>query len=218
MEMARRLSALGLVLALSAAGVAVAGSSPFDLAGPNLTIEVTHAGVTLPISETPNLSAGDQISIKAELPASKSEHYLLVTAFLRGPINPPPTSWFQEDKTWDSKNRNGLTVTVPKGALQALVFLAPKTEGDYKTLVNTVRSRPGAFVRAAQDLDQAALDRSRLDAFLAAIHEINRSNPDELKTISPTLAHSLGIKLNSGCLEQATDMQAPCLTQGQTHS
>lgn len=215
MKMARRLSALGLVLALSAPVAASAGSSPFDLAGPTLKIDVTHAGATLPISETANLSAGDQISIKAELPANQSAHYLLITAFLRGPTNPPPATWFHEGKTWDDKNSAALKVTVPQGAQQVLVFLAPQTEGDYKTLVNTVRSRPGAFVRAAQDLNQAALDRSRLDAFLAAIHEINQSNPDQLKAVSPTLAHSLGIKLNTDCLEQATELQAPCLTQGQ---
>jgi hypothetical protein len=57
--------------------------------GPKLTVTVTHAGATLPIAEAPNLSAGDQLWIKADLPPGQSVHYLLVTAFLRGATNPP---------------------------------------------------------------------------------------------------------------------------------
>ena len=49
-----------------------------------------------------------------------------------------------------------------------LLFLAPETSGDFRTVVGAVRGRPGAFVRASQDLNQATLDRSRLDAHLAA--------------------------------------------------
>ncbi len=32
------------------------------------------------------------------------------------------------------------------------MFLAPETGGDFKTLKSAVRGRPGAFVRASQDL------------------------------------------------------------------
>jgi hypothetical protein len=215
MSVTRRLPGLGLLLALLAPSVALAETAPFDLTGPSLRIEVARDGVTLPIAKMPDISPGDRISIKAELSPTQSARYLLVAAFLRGPINPPPESWFSQEKIWDKKARAGLTVTVPKGAQQVLIFLAPQTEGDYKTLVATVRSRPGAFVRADQDLTEAALERARLDAFFAAVNAINQADPDELKTLTPTLAHSLGIKLKSDCLDQATDLQAPCLTQGQ---
>jgi hypothetical protein len=94
----------------------------------------------------------------------------LVTAFLSGSTNPPPASWFSPCKTWTSPcARDGLTVTVPQGAQQVLVFLAPETGGDFKTLIGAVRGRPGTFVRTSQDLNQAALDRSRLERYLSTI-------------------------------------------------
>ena len=197
------------------AGPALANPAPFDLVGPTLEVKVTHEGVTLPIAETPNLSAGDQLWIKADLPPAQSAHYLLVAAFLRGATNPPPESWFYKSETWNDKAAEGLKITVPRGAQQALVFLAPQTGGDFKTLVDAVRGRPGAFVRASQDLNQAALDRSRLDAFLAAVSRAGPDDSDELKTVSPLLARSLAIKLNADCLQKTLASQASCLTQGE---
>ncbi len=109
---------------------------------------------------------GDEIWIKADLPATQSERYLMVVTFLRGPTNPPTKNWFFECETWKKSCANGMKVTIPEGAQQALIFLAPETGGDFKTLVNAVRGRPGAFVRATQDLNQATLDRSRLERYL----------------------------------------------------
>jgi hypothetical protein len=141
-------------------------------------------------------------------------HYLLVAAFLRGATNPPPENWFFSSETWNRKGSNGLKITVPKDAQQVLVFLAPETGGDFKTLVGAVRGRPGAFVRASQDLNQATLDRSRLKVYLAAIHRINQTDFDHLKTASPLLARSLSIKFDADCLEKTPELQAPCLMQG----
>ncbi|MBE7218760.1 MAG: hypothetical protein INR64_09840 [Caulobacteraceae bacterium] len=197
------------------AGAAQADPPPFDLAGPTLTVNVTHAGATLPIGETPNLSEGDTLSIKADLPPSQSVRYLLVAAFLRGATNPPPKSWFFRAQTWTPKGRDGLTVKVPAEAQQAIVFLAPQTGGDFNTLVGAVRGRPGAFVRASQDLNQASLDRSRLDAFLAGLSRSGANDPARLKTVSPLLARSLVIKLNTDCFQRAPELQAACLMQGQ---
>ena len=212
----RALSALTLLssAALLTALPAQADPAPYDLRGPTLTISVTRAGKALPIAETPHLAEGDRLSIKADLPPSQSVHYLLVAGFLRGATNPPPDKWFFQSRTWDSKEKAGLSLTVPEGAQQLLVFLAPQTGGDFKTLVGAVRDRPGAFVRASQDLNEASLDGSRLDAFLDAVRKINASDPDALKTVSPLLARSLAIKLDPACLQKAADRQAACLTQG----
>ena len=68
-------------------------------------------------------------------------------------------------------------MTVPQDAQQVLVFLAPESSGDFSTLVDAVRGRPGAFVRASQDLNQAMLDRSRLEAYLSAIHAFDATDP-----------------------------------------
>ena len=207
-------SLLAGALAL-APGAARADGAPFDLAGPALQVSVTHAGATLPIGQVPNLSPGDQLAIRADLPPSQSAHYLLVVAFLRGATNPPPDAWFARAETWTRKGRDGLKLTVPPDAEQVVVFLAPQTGGDFKTLVGAVRGRPGAFVRASQDLDQASLDRSRLDAFLTAVRKSDPTDPDQLKTVSPLLARSLTIKLNTDCFQKMPELQAPCLMQGQ---
>jgi hypothetical protein len=204
-----------LWVALTASVAAAADPAPFDLVGPKLQITVTHAGQTLPISQTPNLAPGDQVSIKLDLPPGEAVHYLLVAAMLRGATNPPPSDWFYRDETWRHKGRDGLKITVPADAQQMLVFLAPETGGDFKTLVGAVSGRPGAFVRASQDLNQAYLDRSRLDAFLAAVRRNGDADPDHLKSVSTLLARSLKIKLDPNCFLKTPDLQAPCLMQGQ---
>lgn len=202
--------ALAALAAAATLAPAEARAAPFDLAGPKLEVRVTRAGRTLPIAETPNLAPGDQLAIKADLPPGQSARYILVAAFLRGATDPPPETWFARTATWIPSGRNGLHVTVPEGAQQALVFLAPQTGGDFKTLVAAVRGRPGAFVRSSQELNQASLDRSRLDAFLAGI---GRTEPARLKTVSPLMARSLGMKFDTGCLQKVAEFQASCLTQ-----
>jgi hypothetical protein len=139
-----------------------------------------------------------------------------VAAFLSGSTNPPPEKWFFACKTWTGTcGSQGLTVTVPQGAQQVIVFLAPHTGGDLRTLVGAVRGRPGAFVRTSQDLNQAALDRSRLERFLAAVRVLNEGDPANLKEAAPLLARSLAIKVEDKCLDRLPELQAPCLMQGQ---
>jgi hypothetical protein len=209
-----RFRALALIAFLAA--VAHAGPAPFDLAGPVFEVKITRGPETLPVFEVPNLSVGDQICIKADLPATQSEHYLLVIAFLSGSTNPPPKNWFFPCKTWTKEcARDGLRVTVPAGAQQVLLFLAPETGGDLKTLVGAVRGRPGLFVRASQDLNQAALDRSRLERYLSAIRNLDNEDSSKLKVGAPLLARSLAIKVDDKCLDRIPELQAPCLMQGQ---
>jgi hypothetical protein len=220
--MSHRVSRLALgplalaALALFAASAAQSDPAPFDLAGPNLAITVTRGDKTLPVTQVPNLAAGDRLWLQADFPASQAAHYLLVAAFLRGATNPPPPSWFFQCETWTGKcMQDGLTVTVPPDAQQMLVFLAPETGGDFRTLVSAVRGRPGAFVRASQDLNQASLDRARLDKYLSAIRSLNDTDPGKLKDVAPLLARSLSIKLDDKCLDRNALLQAPCLMQGQ---
>jgi hypothetical protein len=203
------------VLVLLVAVAAHADPAPFDLAGPTIEVEVTRAGTTLPVSRVPNLVAGDRVWMKADLDARDSAHYVLVGAFLRGSTAPPPTSWFSRCDAWAGKcAAKGMTLTVPKEAEQLLVFLAPETGGDFTTLVNAVRGRPGVFVRAAHDLNQAGLDHSRLQSYLAAIRNLAEGDPARLKEVAPLLSRSLGIKVDEKCLEKSPEMQAPCLMQG----
>jgi hypothetical protein len=199
-----------------ATAVRAADPAPFDLAGPVIEVTVSRDGKTLPVSQVPNLAVNDRLWIKADLPATQSAHYIMVAAFLRGATNPPPANWFFLCETWNRRcAQDGLTVSVPQDAQQLLLFLAPETGGDYKTLVNAVRGRPGAFVRASQDLNQATLDRARLEAYLSAIRALDQSDRSGLKDAVPLLARSLAIKADEKCLDRIADVQAPCLMQGQ---
>ena len=205
------------LLALSGllARPAFAETAQFDLAGPALRVSVTHHGVTLPIAQVPQLATGDGISVVADLPSDQSAHYLLVAAFLRGSTNPPPDKWFAQAETWTKKGRKGLSLTVPDGAEQVVLFLAPATGGDFPTLRNAVQGSPGAFVRAAQELAQASLDHSRLDTYLAAVRKTVPGDPGRLDRITPLLARSLQVKINPDCLTKLPDLQAACLLQNQ---
>src|SRR5580658_1160315 len=190
--------------------------APFDLVGPTIEVTVTRDGTTLPISQVPNLAVGDRLWLKADLPPSQSAHYVMVAAFLRGATNPPPPNWFSPCQAWTRKcAQEGLEVTVPQDAQQLLLFLAPETGGDIRTLIGAVRGRPGAFVRASQDLNQATLDRSRLDAYLAAIHSLDESDQASLSDAVPLLARSLAIKVDPKCLDSLSQFQAACLMQAQ---
>jgi hypothetical protein len=205
---------LFLVILLVSSNGLFADPAPFDLTGPKIEVKVTRGSQTLSVTQAPNLAVGDKLWIHPDFPAGQAAHYLLVAAFLRGSTNPPPEKWFFKAETWDKKF-TGLEVTVPEGAEQVMVFLAPETGGDFKTLINAVRGRPGAFVRASQDLNQASLDRSRLDVYLGAVRRINASDPDQLKEATPLLARSLNVQLDKKCLDLEADLQASCLTQKQ---
>ena len=190
-----------------------ADSASFDLIGPKVELRVQRAGQTLPISQVPDLQAGDRLWVHADLPDTQSVHYLMVVAFLRGATNPPPDSWFTRVETWNKPARDeGVFVTVPEEAEEALVFLAPETGGAFSTLRGTVRGKPGAFVRAAQDLEQASLDRLRLEEYLDAVREESSSDPEQLKSRTTLLARSLNMRLDQQCFDKPSAQQLPCLT------
>ncbi len=186
----------------------------FDLSGPEVDVHVKRGDLTLPISETPNLLPGDRIWIHPDLPESQSEHFVLVVVFLRGSTNPPPPEWFTRVETWSREARDeGVFVTVPAEAQQALIFLAPETGGDFNTLRKAVHDRPGAFIRAAQDLQAASWDRMRVESYLAQVRETSQTDPKSLKEHAEMAARSLGVKINQDCFERPIDQQVSCLSQ-----
>ena len=206
---------LQLLLFWSLASTGLYADSPaFDLAGPKVDVHVKRGEITLPIGEVPNLLPGDRLWIHPDLPESQSTRYVLIVAFLRGATNPPPPEWFTRVETWNRDVRSeGVFVTVPSEAQQALIFLAPETGGDFSTLRNAVRGRPGAFVRATQDLQAASWDRMRLEAYLAEVKVTSQTDPSLLKVRAELAARSLGIKLDKECFDKPTDQQAPCLVE-----
>src|SRR5207248_10586130 len=211
---ARGFTAWLALIFLAFFSAAHAENAAFDLIGPKIQIKVQRAGKTLPIAEVPNLQPGDRLWVHPDLPDTQSVHYLLVVVFLRGATNPPPESWFTRAETWTKPvHDEGIFVTVPANAEQAVVLLAPETGGAFSTLRAAVRGKPGAFVRAAQDLQELSLDRSRLEAYLDAVRETSSSDPEELKTRTTLLARSLNMKLDQQCFDKPTAQHVPCLTQ-----
>ena len=195
-------------------GHSPAANNDFDLVGPRIEMKVTRKGKPLPISDVANLQPGDRIWIHPDFPPDQSARYLMIVAFLRGPTNPPPESWFIKAETWTKEVREeGIVVTVPEGASQALLFLAPQTGGDFATLRAAVRGRPGVFVRASQDLNRASLDRTRLEKYLTDIKTISDADPKALQQHSVLMARTLGIRLDLQCFDKQVDEQASCLTR-----
>jgi hypothetical protein len=188
-------------------------AASFDLIGPRIDMTVTRGGKTLPIASVPNLQAGDRMWIHPDFPDNQSVHYLLIVAFLQGSTNPPPANWFIRLDTWTREAREeGTVVTVPHGAEQALLFLAPETGGDFSTLRSAVRGRPGVFVRASRDLDRASLDRTRIDKYLDEIHDASGSDSATLHQRATLLAQTLHVKVNQDCFDKPVDEQPSCLT------
>jgi len=208
----RCLTLFAAFLAVSAS--ARADNNSFDLLGPRLEIKVTRDGKPLPISEVANLQPGDRLWIHPDFPDDQSARYLLIVAFLRGATNPPPDNWLIKAETWTKKMREeGIVVTVPQEAEQALLFLAPETGGDFGSLRAAVRGRPGVFVRASQDLNQASLDRSRLEKYLADVRAISDNDPKALHDHSVLMARTLGIRLEQQCFDKPVEEQSSCLTR-----
>jgi hypothetical protein len=191
-----------------------AADSRFDLIGPKIDVRVTRNGQTLPIADVPNLQPGDKLWIHPDLPTTQSVHYLLICVFLRGNTNPPPDDWFFRIETWEPKVRaEGSFVTVPADAQQAVMFLAPETGGDFKTLKSAVRGRPGAFVRASQDLILAGFEEARIEKYIASIRRVPPADSALLIKHSDLLARTLALKPNEDCFKQPVDTQFTCLTQ-----
>jgi hypothetical protein len=202
------------LLAVTFVAALHADSAKFDLVGPKVTVRVTRGNSTLPIAQVPNLLPGDKLWIKADLPESQSNHLLIIVAFLRGTTNEPPDDWFTEIDTWDKKKtREGTTITVPAEAQQALLFIAPETGGDFKTLRSAVKGRPGLFIRADADLNQASFEQQRIERYLAEMKTVNSNDSKAIADHSAKLATTLALKPNADCFKQAVEQQVTCLTQ-----
>ena len=196
-----------------------ADNARFDLSGPKLDVRVTREGKSLPIAAVPNLLEGDHLWLHADLPETQSVKYLLVAVFLRGTTNPPPENWIVKIQTWDKKIKaEGAEVIVPPGAQQVLLLLAPETSGDISALRSAIRARPGVFVRATQDLDEAGFEQARIEKYL---DEMRQVPPDDTKAIaehSDLLARTLNLKPNPDCFKKPVDAQYACLTQSGSQS
>ncbi len=200
-----------------AATAQISAGGRFDLTGPRIDVHVQRGEKSLPIAMVPNLMSGDRLTIHADLPPTQSVKLMMVVAFLRGSINPPPGDWFTRINTWDKKVRSeGVTVVVPDEAQQAMIFVAPATGGGFATLKSAVTGRPGVFVRAAQDLNEASFEQERIERYLQAIRRVPPGSSAELLDHSHKLAATLNLKPNEDCFKKPADQQLTCLRQSGT--
>jgi hypothetical protein len=212
-------AAAGFLFLLLCGQLSYAEAARFDLTGPRIDVRVTRGDKTLPVAAVPNLKSGDKLWLFADLPRTQSVHYLLVAVFLRGTTNPPPDKWFFKIETWNKKVREeGVTITVPNEAQQAILFLAPETGGDFATLRSAVQGRPGIFVRASQDLSEAGFEQARIEKYLASIRQVPAGDPKALQEHSTLLARTLNLKPNQDCFNRPVDQQYNCLTQTGTQT
>ncbi len=201
------------------ASLLAADSARFDLSGPKLDVRVTRDGKSLPIATVPNLLEGDHLWLHADLPETQSVKYLLVAVFLRGTTNPPPDTWVVKIQTWDKKIKaEGAEVIVPPGAQQVLLLLAPETGGDISALRSAIRARPGVFVRASQDLDEAGFEQARIEKYLDQMRQVPPNDPKAIAEHSDLLARTLNLKPNPDCFKKPVDAQYACLTQSGSQS
>ncbi len=232
--MSGALAALALLPASAGAAGAGDKNAAFELPGPDLVMEVTRGKETLPIAQVPNLQAGDKLTVHLPRPAGEAKRkkgkddeadavedrasdFLLVTAFLRGAVNPPPDDWIHSAQGWKDKAKdNTLSLVVPKGAHQMVALLVPRTQGAEGVLEDAVQGKPGEFVRAGGELYEASLDHARLETFMGAIRAQGDRDPEALRKVAPVLASSLGMRLQKDCLDKVLDEQASCLIEGRS--
>ena len=208
-----KLSKIALFLGILAIAVAMrADDSRFDLPGPKIDVYVTRGGTTLPISQVPSLLPHDTLRVKADLPATQSNHLLLIVAFLRSTTNEPPDDWFTKVETWRQPTE-GTTIVVPDGAQKAIMFVAPETGGDFDTLRSAVKKNPGLFTRAAVSLRKASLKEQRIQRYLAGMRAVPSDDQKAIESRSAKLAATLALAPNADCFKKPVDDQVDCLTQ-----
>jgi hypothetical protein len=202
---------LCLVL-LSSAPFVRADDARFDLPGPRIDVYVTRGTVTLPISRVPELQPLDTLRVKTDLPATQSNHLLLIVAFLRGTTNEPPDNWFTKIETWKPTPPEGTLIVVPAGAQRAMLFVAPETGGDFNTLRSAVKGNPGLFIRANIGLNKASLEQQRIERYIASMQTVATDDENVIKERSAKLAAALALKPNPDCFKQPVPDQVDCLT------
>jgi hypothetical protein len=208
-----RVSKTALLLGMLGIAAAMrADDSRFDLPGPKIDVYVTHGAATLPISQVPSLLPHDILRVKADLPATQSNHLLLIVAFLRATTNEPPDNWFTKVETW-RQPIEGTTIVVPEGAQKALIFVAPETGGDFDTLRSAVKKNPGLFTRAAMSLNKASLNEQRIQRYLAGMRAVPSDDEKAIESRSAKLAATLDLAPNADCFKERVDDQVDCLTQ-----
>jgi len=185
-----------------------ADNPAFDLTGPKVDVHVKRGELTLRSAKTPNLLPGDRLWIHPDLPKASPAHFVLIVAFLRGATNPPPPEWFTRVETWSVRPYEGVFVTVPAEAQQAVSSWRRRRAG----LQHPAQSRARPARRLCSCRTGLAGGQFGPDApgsLLTEVKVTSQSDPKALKERAELAARSLGIRLDQQCFDKPSDQQAP---------
>ena len=188
-----------------------AGPAPFDLTGPTLEVTVARGKHDVAHCSGTASGRGRHASIKADFPATQSEHYLLIVAFLRGPTNPPPKDWFFNCATW--KRTTARTKGLDRRRSRRCAAGTDLSRaGNWRRFQNArqCRARPPWRIRARLAGSESGNARSLATRALSdCIRRLNAANPGVLKDTTPLLARSLGIRVDEKCLDGFRNCRRP---------
>ena len=91
--------------------------------------------------------------------------------------------------------------------------MAPETGGDFNTLRSAVKGRPGLFIRADADLNEASFEQQRIERYLSAMKTVPQNDEKAIQERSAKLASTLNLKPNADCFKKPVEQQVICLTQ-----
>ncbi len=185
-----------------------AGAAPFDLAGPVLEVTVTRAGKDFAdYAEVPNLAPGDtrvdpgrfsRLAIRPlpdgrRVPARRDQSAARGVVLSLRDLGAPQVRAERAAPSRCRRMPNRSSSSWPR-----------RPAAISRRSMGAVHGRPGALrAQPSQDLNRAALDRSRLErSSLAAIRSLDDADPAKLAQVAPLLARSLAIKVDEKCLDR----------------
>jgi hypothetical protein len=112
-------------------------------------------------------------------------------------------------ETWTREARSeGVFVTVPAEAQQALMFLAPETGGDFNTLRKAVHDRPGVLCPRRPGSAGGQLGPDAGGSLSGQVKVTSQTDLKALKEHAEMAARSLGSR-SQDCFDKPIDQQAP---------
>ena len=91
-------------------------------------------------------------------------------------------------------------------------MLHPRPAAISKLFCSAVKGKPGLFIRADTDLNEASFEQQRIEHYLAAMKTVPQDDPKAIQEHSAKLAATLALKPNADCYKQPIDQQVICLT------
>ena len=200
---------------LCCVAAASADNNAFDLIGPKVEVRVQRAGMTLPIAEVPNLqprrpALGASRSARQPIrplsdghrfSARRDQSSARFLVYSRRNLEQAPSTKKEFSSPFPTKPR------------RRSFSLRPKPVAPSARCARRFEASPELLSAPLRILQQASLDRQRLEKYLEAVRETYTADPEQLKAHTTMLARSLNMRLDQQCFDKPSAQQVPCLTQ-----